>query len=115
MASRADHHGNIASEPLLSEAAADMITSIFKNRWRTLMSVDDVIEAVVGAVTELGQAERTYFFFSSDHGFQLGQFNIPMDKRHVYEWDTKIHLLAAGPGIAAGGSTEVGRVFSDVV
>ena len=33
--------------------------------------------------------DRTYFFFSSDHGFQLGQFNIPMDKRHVYEWDTK--------------------------
>ena len=38
---------------------------------------------------ELGQLDRTYFFFSSDHGFQLGQFNIPMDKRHVYEWDTK--------------------------
>ena len=25
-----------------------------------------------------------------------------MDKRHVYEWDTKIHLLARGPGIKAG-------------
>ena len=25
-----------------------------------------------------------------------------MDKRHVYEWDTKIHLLARGPGILAG-------------
>ena len=22
-----------------------------------------------------------------------------MDKRHVYEWDTRIHLLARGPGI----------------
>ena len=28
MASRADHHGNIASEPLLSEAAADMAGEI---------------------------------------------------------------------------------------
>ena len=25
-----------------------------------------------------------------------------MDKRHVYDWDTRIHLLARGPGIAAG-------------
>jgi len=25
-----------------------------------------------------------------------------MDKRHVYEWDTKIHLLARGPGVKAG-------------
>jgi hypothetical protein len=32
-----------------------------------------------------------YFLFSSDHGFQLGQFNIPMDKRHVYA----VHLFMA--------------------
>ena len=25
-----------------------------------------------------------------------------MDKRHVYDWDTRIHLLARGPGIDAG-------------
>jgi hypothetical protein len=25
-----------------------------------------------------------------------------MDKRHVYEWDTKIHLVARGPGIRPG-------------
>ena len=60
------------------------------------MSVDDVIASVIGAVEKLGVADNTYFFYSSDHGFQLGEFNIPMDKRHVYEWDTKIHLLARG-------------------
>lgn len=66
------------------------------------MSVDDVIAAVIGVCEELKIADSTYFFYSSDHGFQLGQFNIPMDKRHVYEWDTKIHLLGRGPGIAPG-------------
>eukprot|EP00966_Prymnesium_polylepis_P295450 6822588-Prymnesium_polylepis.1 len=25
-----------------------------------------------------------------------------MDKRHVYDWDTRVHLLARGPGIPAG-------------
>lgn len=68
------------------------------------MSVDDVIGDVIATVEELGLSDSTYFFYSSDHGFQLGQFNIPMDKRHVYEWDTKIHLLARGPGIAHGSS-----------
>lgn len=47
-------------------------------------------------------SDSTYFFYSSDHGFQLGQFNIPMDKRQVYEWDTKIHLVGRGPGIKHG-------------
>jgi len=102
MESRANHHGNIATQPMLTEPASQVITGVFKDRWRTLMSVDDVIASVIGAVEELGLADSTYFFYSSDHGFQLGEFNIPMDKRHVYEWDTKIHLLARGPGIKAG-------------
>jgi len=101
-AARADHHGNIATEDLITPQAAKVITGVFKNRWRTLMSVDDVIADVIGAVEDLGLADNTYFFYSSDHGFQLGEFNIPMDKRQPYEWDTRIHLLARGPGIKAG-------------
>ena len=96
------HHGNIATEPLLTETAAQVVTGVFKNRWRTLMSVDDLIADVVELCEALGVADNTYFFYSSDHGFQLGQFNILMDKRNVYEWDQKIHLLARGPGIAKG-------------
>lgn len=80
-ASRADHHGNIATESLITEAASAVITGVFKNRWRTLMSVDDVIAAVIGVCEELGVMDNTYFFYSSDHGFQLGEFNIPMVSR----------------------------------
>jgi hypothetical protein len=32
----------------------------------------------------------------------LGEFNIAMDKRNVYDWNTRIHLLARGPGIPHG-------------
>ena len=129
---RADHPSDIAAQPLITEKAAEMVSGIFKNRWRTLMSVDDVISAVVTECEDLGVADNTYFFFTSDHGsvgwqggggggggggegsacvkppppphsrFQLGQFNILMDKRRVYEWDTRVHLLARGPGIRAG-------------
>lgn len=102
--SRKHHHGNIPIVPMITEAASRLITGIYKNRWRCLMSVDDAVSDVFKTVEELGLMDSTYFFFSSDHGFQLGQFNIPMDKRNVYEWDTKIHLLVKGPGIAAGSS-----------
>ena len=44
---------------------------------------------------ELGLAEHTYFLYSSDHGFQLGNFNILMDKRHVYDWTTRIQCATA--------------------
>ena len=65
---RANHHGNVAQEPLISIAASAVITDVFKNRWRTLMSVDDLIAGVIGACEKLGVADNTYFFYSSDHG-----------------------------------------------
>jgi N-acetylglucosamine-6-sulfatase len=87
---------------MIDDKAAAVITDTFKNRWRTLMSVDDVIADTIAACEGLGIMDHTYFFYTSDHGFQLGQFNIIMDKRHVYDWDTRIHLLSRGPGIVAG-------------
>ena len=64
---------------MISEGAAAVTRGVFRNRWRTLMSVDDLIADVVHLVeAELGLAEHTYFIYTSDHGFQLGQFNILM-------------------------------------
>ena len=85
-ASRADHHGSIATQPMLDAEAATVITGVFKNRWRALLSVDDVIDATIRQTRRLGVESNTYFLFSSDHGFHLGQFNLLMDKRHVYDW-----------------------------
>lgn len=99
---------------MITKEASNVITGVFKNRWRTLMSVDDIIGDVIGLVDELGLLGSTYFFYSSDHGFQLGQFNIPMDKRHFYEWDTKIHLLAKGPGIKHGSSFSAAGTQVDI-
>ena len=56
---------------MISEEASAVITDIYKNRWRTLMSVDDVIADVVATCDELGVTNTTYFFYSSDHGFQV--------------------------------------------
>ena len=70
--SRADHHGNIATEPLITEEAAKVITGVFKNRWRTLMSVDDLIADLIAECESLGISDNTYIFYSSDHGFQVG-------------------------------------------
>ena len=39
---------------------------------------------------------------------------VPMDKRQVYDWDTRIHLLARGPGIAKGASFELPATQVDV-
>ena len=61
-AQRAGHHGAPGNNALLTDEASDVITGIFKNRWRTLMSVDDVVAAVIAEVDALGLSDSTYFF-----------------------------------------------------
>ena len=41
-------------------------------RWRTLLSVDDLVEDVVKALDSGKHLENTYIIFSSDNGFHLG-------------------------------------------
>mmetsp|Transcript_146131 Transcript_146131/g.207128 ORF Transcript_146131/g.207128 Transcript_146131/m.207128 type:complete len:535 (+) Transcript_146131:75-1679(+) len=99
---RSKHHPTVANQAMLDDNAAACIDKAFKNRWRTLMSVDDLIDAVFRLTDELGVTDNTYFLYSSDHGFQMGELNLPQDKRNVYEFDTKIHMIVRGPGITAG-------------
>ena len=50
---------------------------------------------------EANEMNNTYFLFTSDHGFQLGQHRLPGDKRHPYEHDIRIPFIIRGPGIKA--------------
>ena len=101
-AARARHHATVAAMGTVTDEVAACIDDDFANRWRTLMSVDDVIAALIGETDALGVTERTFFLFSSDHGYSLGELNLNWDKRNVYDFDTRIHLLVRGPGIAPG-------------
>ena len=65
-ASGAGKHGNLLTQPHLSAAAAAVVTGIFRNRWRTLLSVDDAVAAVVAACG--AELEHTFLIFTSDHG-----------------------------------------------
>ena len=99
---RKGHHHTVANMGPITGEVATCIDNDFKDRWRTLMSVDDVVEALVATVEDLGLLNNTYFIYSSDHGYSVGELNLNWDKRNVYDFDTRIHLLVRGPGIKPG-------------
>ncbi|XP_053390674.1 N-acetylglucosamine-6-sulfatase-like [Mercenaria mercenaria] len=72
---------------------------IFRNRWRTLLSVDDMVEDILQTLDTKGILDNTYVFFSSDNGYHLGQFGLPYDKRQLYDFDIRVPLMVRGPGI----------------
>ncbi len=50
---------------MITDKCADYVTTSFKNRWRALMSVDDIIEEVVSFIEENeGLAKNTYLIYS---------------------------------------------------
>ncbi|XP_065829201.1 N-acetylglucosamine-6-sulfatase-like [Oscarella lobularis] len=98
-----DHHWVVRQQqPLTADKEEGEIDELFRNRWRTLLSVDDLIVAVVNLLKSKGELDNTYIMLTSDHGYQLGQFRLPMCKLQVYEHDIRVPFLIRGPGIEAG-------------
>lgn len=73
----------------------------FQRRLRSLLSVDDIVEAVINTLTAAQALDDTYIFFTSDHGYNLGTFRLPAEKFHIYENDIRVPLVIRGPGVPA--------------
>ena len=54
---------------------------------------------ILDAVEKMGELNNTYLFFTSDHGYHLGQYGLTKGKAMPFEFDIKVPFLARGPGI----------------
>eukprot|EP00040_Diaphanoeca_grandis_P017505 m.91438 g.91438 ORF g.91438 m.91438 type:complete len:619 (+) comp26469_c0_seq1:28-1884(+) len=96
-----DKHWVVRTQPYLTHEYVDSaIDAFYKNRMRSLRSVDDIVAAAYKAVSDANQLDRTYFIFTSDHGLHMGQFCLGACKRQPYETDIRIPFLIVGPGIS---------------
>jgi N-acetylglucosamine-6-sulfatase len=56
----------------LPEDVLDVIDEYFRDRWRALKSVDDLVASVHASVAAKGMLNNTYFVYTSDHGYHIG-------------------------------------------
>ena len=73
----------------LSEQLQDKVDEVFRNRWRTLLSVDDMVDKIMSRLESLGVLDNTFVLLTSDHGYHLGTFALTIDKRMPYETGEK--------------------------
>lgn len=95
-----DKHWLLTMPPKkLPQNSLKLIDEIYRQRWQTLLSVDDMVEAVVQSLQEKGFLDNTYVFYTSDNGFHLGQNGQVYDKRQPYDTDIRIPLIVRGPNV----------------
>jgi N-acetylglucosamine-6-sulfatase len=98
-----DKPAHVRNAPRLRPQRIDRITANFRARREALLSVDEAVEGIVGALAETGQLDNTYILFTADNGFFHGEHRVPNGKYLPYDVSTHLPLLVRGPGIQAGG------------
>ena len=93
-----DHVGDRA----LSQAEMDSVDRDFRKRAQSVLAVDKMIGELEAAVAAIGQEKNTYFIFSSDNGYHMGEYRLMPGKMTAYDTDIHVPLVITGPGVPAG-------------
>ena len=71
----------------------------YRNRWRTLQSIDNSILAITDTLRDRNQINNTYIFFVSDNGGGLSKHIQVGAKLSPYEEGIHVPFIAFGPSI----------------
>jgi arylsulfatase A-like enzyme len=87
--------------PLSAQQMLDLDTD-FRMRAQSVQAIDRMIGDLRARVRELGVAGNTYFVFSSDNGYHMGERRLHQGKQTAFDHDIRVPLIVAGPGVPPG-------------
>ncbi len=92
--------------PALSDADKASIDRDYRKRAQSVLAVDKMIGELQEAVASSGEASNTYFVFSSDNGYHMGEYRLMPGKMTAYDTDIHVPLIVTGPGVPSGRTIE---------
>lgn len=92
----------LINHPALTNADMNAIDIAFRKRAQSVLAVDKMIGELQAAVAAIGQEKNTYFVFSSDNGYHMGEYRLMPGKMTAFDTDIHVPLVITGPGISAG-------------
>lgn len=85
--------------PPLSRDQVTALDARYRDRLRSLQTVDRFVRRATSEVREAGELENTYFVFWTDNGYHMGEHRLPPAKHTPYVEDVRFPLIVTGPGI----------------
>jgi N-acetylglucosamine-6-sulfatase len=92
----------LKGHPPLTATEQDKINETYRERVQDDLSVDDMIGHLEHELQVKGLASNTYFIFSSDNGYHMGEYRLGPGKQTAYDTDIHVPLIVTGPGVPAG-------------
>jgi len=89
-------------EPPLTRRAVYMIDRDFRRRVRAVQAIDRMVSSLERRIAAAGLSNNTYFVFSSDNGYHMGEHRLRPGKMTAFDTDIRVPLIIAGPGIRPG-------------
>ena len=91
----------VRNKPLLSSTEVQKLTELYRDRLRSLQSVDEMVGRLVDTLRDTGELSNTYIVFTSDNGIYLGEHRLT-HKGAAYNASPRIPLLVRGPSVPQG-------------
>jgi N-acetylglucosamine-6-sulfatase len=88
--------------PPLSSQDIAVIDREYRLRAQSVLAVDKMIGELQAAVAAIGEQSNTYFVFSSDNGYHMGEHRMMPGKMTAYDMDIRVPLIVTGPRVPAG-------------
>src|SRR5215204_4135837 len=95
----------LQSREVASQTQIAEIDARHERRVESLQAVDELVQAVINKLRNVGALDNTYVVFTSDNGWHHGEHRIKSDKYQPYEESIRMPLLVRGPGVQAGTTT----------
>lgn len=76
--------------------------------------LDAQIGRILDALDRSGEAERTWIFFTADHGLAVGQHGL-FGKQNMYDHSVRVPFIAVGPGVAGRRKLDAAIYLQDVM
>lgn len=108
----ADKPGWVRAQPVLSSKRIASIDALYRDRYRSMLGVEDLVDNLLAALKAQGRLDNTYVFFASDNGYHQGQHRLDSGKNTGFEEDLRVPLVVRGPGL--GGGRKVTQLTANV-